>query len=147
MPSLSFLLGQQHIIELISDTREGALRELVDVVAEQAGVMSDELFGEVWERECLHSTGFGAGLALPHIRSAHLKQFYVALGRSQAGLPFEAIDGEPVQLVLLVAGPLGERDRYRKLMARAAKFLKQEAQALRGCPRLLESVTTALTDY
>ncbi len=141
MASLSRFLGPERVLEIDGTGRDAALLALVERAALHDEVDADALYSAVLERERLCSTGFGGGVAMPHVRLAGLKEFHTVLGRCKAGVPFDAIDGRPVHLIALIAGPLEQSVAYQKLMAKAARFLKAEA------PRIIDAedlVTTAL---
>lgn len=147
MPALSLLLQPEHVIDIDSGDRDEVLRALVSVVAREAGVDADALLRAVREREALCSTGFGEGLAMPHVRFPGLRSHHVVLGRTRPGIPFEALDGQPVHLLLLVAGPAESKEQYQKLMGAAARFLKAEHQHLREGEDLVAAVAERLTEH
>jgi nitrogen PTS system EIIA component len=147
MPSLSLLLTPETIVEVDSGDRDAALAILAAPAAKVAGVEPDKLLAAIKEREKLVSTGFGGGVAMPHVRLAGVRKFFTALGRTRAGIDFNAADGKPVHLLLLVVGPEADRDGYQKLMARAAKFLKAEGPRLIDAPDLSAAVTAVAQEY
>jgi mannitol/fructose-specific phosphotransferase system IIA component (Ntr-type) len=148
VPSLAKLLGPGRILDLDgAPDREAVLRALVGPVAEAAGLPSAELLAAVLEREAVVSTGFGGGVAMPHIRHPGVADFHTVLGRAREGVEYDAIDGEPVRLLLLIVGPESEKGRYQKLMRRAATFLKDERDRLLDVPDLAAAVAAVLTDY
>ena len=59
----------------------------------------------VLERERLQSTGLGHGVAVAHGRNPGVERVLIALGLSRAGIPFDSPDGEPVQLLFVIASP------------------------------------------
>ena len=146
MASLFRTLTGEQVIEVDGTDREGVLRALSDHAAAQAGLDEELLFRAVLERERLSSTGFGAGLAMPHVRLPAARGFHTVLARTRApaGVEFAAIDGRPVRLLLLVIGPEAEKDGYQKLMARAAKYLRAAGPALLDAPDLRAAALAAL---
>ena len=141
------MFGPERVVELNGEGREAALRQLAELAAEGSGLDAARLHQAVLDREALCSTGFGGGLAMPHVRIEDAQAFVTVLGRSRAGLPYDAVDGEPVHLLLLIAGPMEPRAQYQKLMARAAKFLKGEGQRLLAAEDLVTEAIAALEDY
>lgn len=117
------------------------------MAAEEPAVGLDALVAALLARERLASTGFGGGLAMPHVRLAGIRGHHAVLGRVRAGLPFDALDGAPVHLLLLIVGPDGEKERYQRLMAHAARFLKSEGQALIDADDLQRATSQALASY
>ena len=146
MPALSVLLQPERVIEIEGTDREQVLRALAEAVDAPHGDV-EALLTALREREALSSTGFGNGVAMPHARLASTRKFHVVLARARPGGDFDAIDGEPVRLFMLVVGPEQERDAYAKLMSRAAKFLKAEAGGLIDAADFPAAVTAALTHY
>jgi PTS system nitrogen regulatory IIA component len=141
------MLGPKQIVEIDSANPADVLRALTDRAAEQSGVDPDLLFQTVTLREELCSTGFGSGVAMPHVRLDTVRSFHTVLGRTRQGIEFDAIDGKPVHLLLLVLGPTADKAGYQKLMSRAARFLKAEAARVLEAGDLLEATQAALADY
>ena len=71
----------------------------------QAGLAADEVVREIAKREELGSTGVGNGVALPHARLTSLKAPFALLARLRHPIDFDAIDGEPVDIVVLLLIP------------------------------------------
>jgi PTS system nitrogen regulatory IIA component len=147
MSSLTKLLGPEQIVDIDSSDRDSVLRALADCGAANAEIDADALFAAIRERESLCSTGFGDGVAMPHVRLAGVSDFHCVLGRTRAGVEFGAVDGKPVHLLLLVVGPMAQKDGYQKVMARAARFLKAEAARVSDAEDLVTAAQAALTDY
>jgi PTS system nitrogen regulatory IIA component len=111
-------------LDLDSDTKEGALRELVGMLAldeKSEGI----LYKTLRRRENLGSTGIGKGIAIPHCRSLVVTRLRLAYGRSKDGLDFRAIDGAPVHnLFLIIAPPLEVSNQYLPVLGKIAQFAK-----------------------
>ena len=111
-------------LDLESDTKEGALRELVGMLAldeKSEGI----LYKTLRRRENLGSTGIGKGIAIPHCRSLVVTRLRLAYGRSKVGLDFQAIDGAPVHnLFLIIAPPLEVSNQYLPVLGKIAQFAK-----------------------
>ena len=108
---LSGLLSPATIkLALTSRDRDGVLEELVNVIPkieEQPG-MRATLLRALHEREQLHSTGIGDGVALPHARNALVglvDEAVIIFGRHPTGIPYGAIDGKPARLFFLLIAP------------------------------------------
>jgi nitrogen PTS system EIIA component len=76
------------------------------------------------EREKLGTTGIGDGIAIPHGKLADLEDMYVAFGKSDAGIPFEAMDGKPVHLFFLLVAPEQSTGQHLKTLAKLSRMLK-----------------------
>jgi len=107
-------------------SKAGALLELVAAVAAHAGVSDHELFrGAVFEREEKRSTGIGAGVAIPHVRTPAIQSAVLGVGVSRDGIDYGSVDNMPVHLVILFATPAEGNEEYLGL-------LRQVMIALRG---------------
>src|SRR5262247_4098688 len=120
-------LDPARVRDLVAKTKDAALEEMVDLVCTSDAVTDRAaLLAAVRERERVLSTGIGLGIAIPHAKIPGVSRFVVAVGRHKTGIDFDAIDGKPVHLVVLIAGPQDAQDRYLRLLARLSQRLKQE---------------------
>lgn len=127
MPVADFLDRDSIVLNLASDGKEAALRELVDLLASK-GFISDaaSVTGALLEREKLGSTGIGEGVAIPHGKFKELDRVVAAFGRSRMGVDFDAMDGEPVNILFLLLAPENNPSLHLKALARVARLLKSE---------------------
>jgi nitrogen PTS system EIIA component len=117
----------QRVKDLTGATKDAVLEEMVDLVASSDAVTDRKsLLAAVRERERVLSTGIGLGIAIPHAKIPGVARFVVAVGRHAKGIEFDAIDGKPVHIVVLIAGPQDAQDRYLRLLARLSGRLRQE---------------------
>lgn len=120
-------LDASRVVSLAAHGKEAALAELVASAATSEHVEdADALLHAVQEREGLLSTGIGLGIAIPHARIAAVREFVVAVGLHGEGLEFGSIDGKPVHIVVLIAGPQDAKKPYLELLAQISKRLKME---------------------
>ena len=86
-------------------------------------------------RERLGSTGLGRGVALPHSRSPELDQPRAALLRLAEPIAFDAVDGQPVDLLFALLVPEHSNDEHLRILSRLAEMFRDEAlcSRLRGC--------------
>jgi PTS system nitrogen regulatory IIA component len=147
MPSLSVLIGPTQVVDLDTSDRQTLLRTMSDVAAKDAGLDGAKVLAGVLAREALHSTGFGDGAAIPHVRLPGLRRFFAVLGRTRTGVPYDAVDGKPVHLLVLLVGPESDKDGYLKLMSKTAKFLKAEAARLMESTDLAKSLADVAQEY
>jgi mannitol/fructose-specific phosphotransferase system IIA component (Ntr-type) len=118
---------QRVILELRSADRESVLEELVDSIPELAGEPEarQTLLRALHERERLHSTGIGDGIALPHARNALVGLIdhpIVVFGRHPVGIPYEAIDQIPARLFFLIVAPTVTQ--HLGILARLSRLLR-----------------------
>jgi fructose-specific phosphotransferase system IIA component len=116
-------------MDLQATDKEAAIQELASLLLRSHRISSlDEYIQAVREREAQVSTGVGMGIGIPHGKSPAVLLPSIAFGRSQGGVDFDAIDGEPVYLVFLLAVPSSFGDReYMKTLARLARLLVHES--------------------
>ena len=77
------------------------------------------------KRESAMSTGIGFGIGLPHASTDAISEVVGTIGRSSEGIQFEAVDGQPVNLVLLFLVPQGQFQKYLHTLANIAKLLNR----------------------
>lgn len=82
----------------------------------------------LWEREHILSTGIGLGIAVPHVRHAQVRREVMRVGRSKAGIPFDAIDGKPVRAVFTILMPAGRHRRHVEVLGAIAAAVKDTAR-------------------
>jgi mannitol/fructose-specific phosphotransferase system IIA component (Ntr-type) len=108
---ISELLSPAHVNLRLSGRKRGeVLAELVAAIPELQGRTEDQrtLLDALEEREKLHSTGVGDGVALPHARNALVglvAQPVIVFGRHDQGIAYGAIDGQPAKLFFLIVAP------------------------------------------
>jgi PTS system nitrogen regulatory IIA component len=103
-----FIVSDAIIPELKATDRDGALRELATSLAKAGALPEDaveEIVAALIKREQNGSTGFGKGVAVPHVKHAKVKRMAGTVGRSVAGLDFAALDHQPVFTVFLLLSP------------------------------------------
>jgi PTS system nitrogen regulatory IIA component len=114
-------------VDLRASTKREALVEICRVLEGCAHVADPAAFERaVLDREEAMSTGIGLGIAVPHAKIPSVKDFVLALGRSRAGIEFNSLDGRPVHLVVLIAGPEDRQARYLQVLAGVTLRLKRE---------------------
>ncbi len=136
---LSELLSPAVIdLDLKGADRDSVLRELVNQIPElaQQPEARQTLLRALYEREQLHSTGIGDGVALPHSRNALVglvDQPILVFGRHAKGIPYDAIDGIPARLFFLLIAPTVTQ--HLAVLARLTRILRD--------PRLRQNLLAA----
>lgn len=120
-------LQEEHILApLQSRTKPDAIRELAGFLYRThglSGVTVDELIASIEEREETLSTAMGLGVAIPHARVPVGPEIAGVMGISREGIDFEAPDGEPVHVIVLIATPPEHQDRHLEVMAAVARMM------------------------
>jgi PTS system nitrogen regulatory IIA component len=122
-----FLAADAINVSLAATSRAEVLAELVQPLV-KAGRVSDgkKMVEVLLEREELGSTGIGAHIAIPHGKSPVVKELSASFGISAPGVPFDSLDGEPVNLFFLLVAPEGSAGVHLKALARISGLLKDK---------------------
>lgn len=115
------------------ESKEALLAELVAAVVQTSSFESsfDVILERVLEREKIRSTGFGRGLAVAHARMDHFPQIGVAIARLAEPIDWEALDGQPVEFVVLVVGETTQEATYLQILSEVTKlWARKETRAL-----------------
>jgi len=124
MNLLDILSPQCIVSPLASMEKRGVIDELVDCLATTGGVKDAKGLKEaVWTREQTRTTGIGNGLAIPHGKSPAMTGVAMAIGRPARPMDFEAIDGQPVRLIVLLASPPDRTTDHIQALARISKLI------------------------
>ncbi len=136
---LSELLSPSRIrVPLRAKDKEGVLRELVDLLVQQdGGAAPDDILGAILERERQFPTGIGYGVAVPHGKTPVLSGLGIVAGTAVEPVPYETIDGQPVRLFFLLAGPESLAGLHVKALSRISRLVRHEGVRA----RLLEART------
>jgi nitrogen PTS system EIIA component len=123
------LISQDRVIPLAARKKLPALTELVDALAALPEVEDrEELLQAIVQRERDLSTAMGFGFAVPHAKIFSVREFVMAVGLSKEGIEFDAIDGLPVHLIVMIAGPVDRQRRYLQLLRQITMVLREESQ-------------------
>ncbi|EQD54918.1 PTS IIA-like nitrogen-regulatory protein PtsN, partial [mine drainage metagenome] len=124
-----FIVKDAIVAELKASSRDGVIRELVQALA-AAGALSatdvDTICKAILDRERHGSTGFGKGVAVPHVKLACVKKRIGTIGRSTAGVDFSALDQAPVYSVVLLLSPPDNPDGHLRAMENIFRNLQQD---------------------
>ncbi len=114
-----FIVTEAICPKIAAEDRDGAIRELVNALAQggaiEAGAV-DEIVAALIKREQNGSTGFGKGVAVPHVKHAKVKQMAGTIGGSAAGIDFAALDHQPVYSIVLLLSPDNQPQQHLQAM-------------------------------
>jgi PTS system nitrogen regulatory IIA component len=132
--------------QLRVNSKKQALQELAERAAQLTGRPEREIFETLLQRERLGSTGVGNGIAIPHGKMAKMDRLFGLFARLDKPIDFEALDGEPVDLIFLLLAPETAGADHLKALARVARLLRDPdlAQRLRAS-RDAEALYVVLT--
>lgn len=112
---------------LKSSDKKGVIDELVDCLATARKVGDAAALKEaVWTREQTRTTGIGHGLAIPHGKSPGMSSLAMAIGKPATPMDFQAIDGQPVKLVVLLASPPDRTSDHIQALARISRLMTMD---------------------
>ena len=106
-------------------SKKQLLEELSARSARISGLPERDIFDVLWQREQLGSTGLGQGVAIPHGKLGGLKQMVGLFAQLSEPVEFDAVDGEPVDIVFLLLAPEGAGADHLKALARISRLLRE----------------------
>jgi mannitol/fructose-specific phosphotransferase system IIA component (Ntr-type) len=130
MKLIDFIRTDAIVPELQATDRNGVIKEMVDAIARSIGLDEKDaaaIAKSVITRENQGSTGFGKGVAVPHVKHPAVKQICATIGRSSAGVDFAALDRAPVYLVVLLLSPPDNPDQHLASMENIFRHLQRES--------------------
>ena len=133
MPLTDLVAPDAVLPALKANSKKQVLQELATKAAELTGRSDREILDVLLQREKLGSTGIGSGIAIPHGKLAKLERLFGVFARLERPIDFEALDGQPVDLMFLLLAPEAAGADHLKALARIARLLRDTeiAQKLR----------------
>lgn len=119
-----YLSPKLFLPDLQAENRRDAIRELANAAAQQSGLDAARLEAAAWAREQLAATGIGHGVAVPHLRTPDVEQPLVVVGLSEAGVDFDAPDGQIVHVIFLLITPASDPGVQLELSANISQHFR-----------------------
>ena len=127
------------LLDLQATEKTAAIEEMIHSLEEHGYVTDFETFKEgILAREALTSTGLGDGIAMPHSKNAAVKEATVLFAKSNKGVDYESLDGQPTDLFFMIAAPEGANDTHLAALAELSQYLMKD-----GFADKLRQVTSA----
>ena len=129
MELADLLTKEQVVTELKATDRWEAIEELIELLVNNGHVKSEHseaILSVVKKRENSMSTGIGFGIGIPHASTDLVDEVTGAFGRSKNGVNFDALDNQPVTLVMLFLVPQGQFQKHLHTLAKIAKVLHKK---------------------
>src|SRR5438477_12774799 len=126
MPLADLIAPSAIVPALKTSSKKQTLQELAAKAADLSGHNSRTIFEVLLQREKLGSTGIGNGIAIPHGKLPKLNSLFGLFARLERPIDFEALDGQPVDLVFLLLAPEGAGADHLKALARIARLLRDQ---------------------
>lgn len=118
------------LLDLQATTKEAAIDEMINSLVENGVVTDFDVFkAGIMGREAQTSTGLGDGIAMPHSKNAAVKEATVLFAKSNKGVDYESLDGQPTYLFFMIAAPEGANDTHLAALAELSKYLMQDGFA------------------
>ena len=125
-----FFAADAVIPELQATDRNGVIREMAQALATCVGLGAESaasIAKAVIQRENQGSTGFGKGVAVPHVKHSQIPNIVATIGRSSAGVDFAALDRAPVYIVVLLLSPPDDPDQHLASMEKIFRHLQRDS--------------------
>ncbi len=117
------------ISDLQSKDRDGVIKEMVDKLVEVGKLNAKdapEVIKSIIKREKQGSTGFGKGVAVPHVKHTASKSLVATIGRSSNGVDFSALDRAPVYIIVLLLSPPDNPEEHLQAMETIFRHLQRD---------------------
>lgn len=118
------MVKEAMIMDLQATDKKGAIDEMVQKMFDAGRISDIETYKEgILAREAQTSTGLGDGIAMPHAKNSAVKEATVLFAKSQKGVDYEALDGQPTYLFFMIAAPEGANDTHLQALAALSRLL------------------------
>ncbi len=134
MIDLKDYISKERIAFITARDKQQALAKLIEISNDDTYVIDFEQFqNAVLDREYIVTTGIGQNVAIPHIKSRWVRDFFITIGVFRDGVEWQSIDEKPVHLAFLIAGP-EEHENYLRILAKLTLIIrnKEKRKAIIG---------------
>ena len=112
------------LFDLQATDKEGVINEMIQSLVDNGVVTDFETFkAGIMNREAQTSTGLGDGIAMPHSKNEAVKEATVLFAKSNKGVDYASLDGQPTDLFFMIAAPEGANDTHLAALAELSKYL------------------------
>ena len=112
------------LFDLQATDKEGVINEMVQSLVDNGVVTDFETYkAGIMNREAQTSTGLGEGIAMPHSKNEAVKEATVLFAKSNKGVDYASLDGQPTDLFFMIAAPEGANDTHLAALAELSKYL------------------------
>ncbi|MGR4070661.1 PTS fructose transporter subunit IIABC [Streptococcus parasuis] len=123
------------LLDLQATSKEAVIDEMITSLVDKGYVTDFDVFKTgIMNREAQTTTGLGDGIAMPHAKNAAVKEATVLFAKSNKGVDYASLDGQPTDLFFMIAAPEGANDTHLAALAELSKYLMKAgfADKLRG---------------
>ena len=112
------------LLDLQATSKEAVIDEMITSLVDMGYVTDFEVFKTgILNREAQTTTGLGDGIAMPHAKNAAVKEATVLFAKSNKGVDYASLDGQPTDLFFMIAAPEGANDTHLAALAELSKYL------------------------
>lgn len=104
-------------------TKQEALAFLAELLTQDLHIAPENVLEKIWERERIMSTGIGRGFACPHAKVDTIEETRAALITLKNPIDFDALDHQPVNIILMLIGPSSAVAQHLRLLSRIARLM------------------------
>ncbi len=126
-----FLSPTEALLNVRASDKEKLLQELARKAATKLNLPEDDIVSELLKRESLGSTGMGNGVAIPHARFQNIEKPFGIIAKLKPPIDFDAIDGQPVDIVFMLLLPIGSEGEQLGALACVARKLRASDDLVR----------------
>jgi PTS system fructose-specific IIA component/PTS system nitrogen regulatory IIA component len=130
MKFADFICGEAISANLAADDKEAVITEIVQSLVKAGKINEDDqsgIIGAVMKREELGSTGIGRGVAVPHTKHVSVEKLVGTVAISEAGVDFDSLDGDKVQLFFLLISPPDRPGDHLRALENISRQLRDDA--------------------
>ncbi|MBS7068851.1 MAG: fructose-specific PTS transporter subunit EIIC [Streptococcus parasanguinis] len=112
------------LFDLQATDKEGVINEMIQSLVDNGVVTDFDTFkAGIMNREAQTSTGLGDGIAMPHSKNEAVNEATVLFAKSNKGVDYASLDGQPTDLFFMIAAPEGANDTHLAALAELSKYL------------------------
>lgn len=112
------------LLDLQATSKEAVIDEMITSLVDKGYVTDFDVFKTgILNREAQTTTGLGDGIAMPHAKNAAVKEATVLFAKSNKGVDYASLDGQPTDLFFMIAAPEGANDTHLAALAELSKYL------------------------
>jgi len=151
MSLLDSLKKNNILVKPLAKTRWDIIGEMIDLAVKNKDVQAEDselIKSALIEREKSMSTGIGNGVAIPHCSTSKVSEIVTVMALSPKGINFDAIDNEPVKIIILLIVPKDKLTQHIKTLANIAKMMNNvELREKLLSMKTADSILKTLKDF